>query len=336
LEHRREYRVPGFDDLEISTQVLIKEAIDLGIKVEILDRKEQFIRLSRNDQKEIIKEATKTRLDSYLTFLAMENKSISKILMIEEGVPTPRGFTLEEVEGAYLKSQMLSTDLIVIKPKTTNFGIGVQILPKTSKQEQIEKAMIEALVHSSSFLIEEFYEGNEYRFLVIRDRVVGVCERIPANVEGDGTKTILELVADKNQDPWRGVGHISPLEKIQTSSVETEVLSSQGYEWQTIPQEGKRVFLRKNSNISTGGDSVDRTDEVDESYKELARKAAKVARATICGVDIISKDFSILSRLAKHTVLEINFNPVLYIHEYPAIGKPRRVALEVLKALGFG
>ena len=47
-------------------------------------------------------------------------------------------------------------------------------------------------------------------------------------------------------------------------------LSEQGLNFDSILAVNEVAYLRENSNISTGGDSVDMTDEVHDSYKELA------------------------------------------------------------------
>ena len=75
-----------------------------------------------------------------------------------------------------------------------------------------------AFKNDNTVLIEEFIKGKEYRFLVIDDEVVGILHRVPANVIGDGEKTISELVEIKNQDPLRGKGYVTPLEKMQPYS----------------------------------------------------------------------------------------------------------------------
>ena len=38
----------------------------------------------------------------------------------------------------------------------------------------------------------------------------------------------------------------------------------------SIPAKDQLIQLRANSNISTGGDSIDMTDEMHASYKEIA------------------------------------------------------------------
>jgi len=183
--------------------------------------------------------------------------------------------------------------------------------------------------------VEEFIEGPEYRFLVIGDEVVAVCNRVPANVKGDGISSIAQLVEEKNRDPRRGEGHKTPLEKIQMSAIEKEILATNGLTFESIPAKGQLVYLRKNSNISTGGDSLDTTDIVHPEFKEIAIRSAKAANAVICGIDIISSQIEKKPDPAHYAILEINFNPVLYIHEFPYQGLARPVGKKVLQKLGF-
>ena len=68
------------------------------------------------------------------------------------------------------------------------------------------------------------------------------------------------------------------------------MLAQQGYTPDDILPEGKKVNLRRNSNISTGGDSIDITETMDSSYQELAAAMATSMGAWACGVDLIIPD----------------------------------------------
>ncbi|EMF83942.1 phosphoribosylamine--glycine ligase-like protein [Leptospira weilii serovar Topaz str. LT2116] len=327
------FTLEGFEDLEISTQIVIRDALNRGLEVEVLDRKNHFLRLKNsNGFVQYVKEASKTALDSYMSFLVMENKTISKIVMHESGLLVPEGDSFGDSESAFVFWKKNSDRKIVVKPVTTNFGIGITILAPYASEEDAKKAIKIAFNHSESVIVEEFAEGNEYRFLVIGTETVAVCNRVPANVTGDGIHTIEGLVALKNEDKRRGVGHVTPLEKIQLGDTELDVLQQSGFTKDSIPSKDQKVFLRKNSNISTGGDSIDVTDWAHPFYKELAVKAAQLVGAKICGVDIILKD---LEKQKDYRILELNFNPVLYIHNYPYEGKNRDVGNKILDLLGF-
>ncbi|TGM36712.1 bifunctional glutamate--cysteine ligase GshA/glutathione synthetase GshB [Leptospira biflexa] len=327
--------LPGWEDLEISTQIIIRDAISRGIEVQVIDRKENFLRLKQGSHTEFVKEASKTRLDSLMTYLVMENKIASKLVLAEDEVRVPIGKHYSRLEDALNDYTIFQNKKKVVKPVTTNFGIGIGISEPNDSLEKFTYFVKQSFSFSSSIIIEEFIEGPEYRFLVLGDEVVAVCNRVPANVVGDGIKTISELIEEKNRDPRRGEGHITALEKIQMSDVERLVLLDQGYEFLSIPKKGEQVFLRKNSNISTGGDSVDVTDLVHPEFKTIALKAARAAGAVICGIDIISSAITETPNPETYAILEINFNPVLYIHEFPYSGTPRAVGDTILNLLGF-
>jgi glutamate--cysteine ligase len=327
--------VQGYEDLEISTQIIIRDALKRNIEVQILDRKENFLLLRLGNHFEFVKEASKTRLDSLMTYLIMENKVVSKHVLSEKGLRVPLGKHFESLELAKESYSEFLPLKKVIKPSTTNFGIGIGISFPGDTQSKYFKYLENAFSFSNSVIVEEFIEGPEYRFLVLGEEVVAVCNRVPANVIGDGKKTIRELVDLKNRDPRRGEGHKTPLEKIQLGTVESDILNEIGYNFDSIPLADEIVYLRKNSNISTGGDSVDVTDLVHPEFKEIAKQAAQAAGARICGIDIISSAIEKKPDPTTYGILEINFNPVLYIHEFPYSGTPRHVGDRILDLLGF-
>ena len=323
-----DFQTPGYEDLELSTQIVIAEALERGLKVEVLDDEAHFIRLSKGRHVEYLQEATKTSLDSYVTSLILGNKWVTKTILREKGLPVPRGTLFTDESAARVSYARFSSGRWVVKPKTTNFGIGITLLPESASQTQFEAALRLAFSEDTTVVVEAFIEGPEFRFLVIDDKVVAVMHRIPSNVTGDGVHTIEELVEIKNNDPRRGKGYRTPLEKIQLNEVELDTLKHQKLTPHSIPSKNAVIFLRQNSNISTGGDSIDRTDEVDKRYKKIAVEATRAVGANICGVDmIIGKK--------NHGIIELNFNPVLYCHDFPYEGKNRHTGRAVLDALGF-
>jgi len=327
--------ITDYEGLELSTQVLIKEARDRGIKVDVLDRDDNFIRLQSGDRVEYVKQATRTSLDAYIAPLIMENKEVTKIILREHGINVPAGISAGSEDVAMEKLPEFEGRKIVIKPKSTNFGKGVNILKGSRSPEDSKNAVKQAFIYDSAAMIEEFIEGREYRFLVIGDEVPAILRRIPANVEGDGRHTIEELVNEKNKDPMRGKGYVTPLEKVSLGYIEKEYLALQGKDFHTVPRKGETVYLRENSNISTGGDSIDHTDEVLEQYKEIAVQAAKAVGAKICGADIIIRNIREKPDETNYSVIELNFNPALHIHDFPYQGKNRKVEKKVLDLFGF-
>lgn len=329
------YRFVGYEDLELSTQLLLKAAVKRGITFKLIDRDENFVLLSQGNHKEYVKQATKTSLDSYSTVLIMENKIVTKEILNQQGIRVPTGESFRNLEDAMSQYETYCNKPIVIKPKSTNFGLGITIFNRNFSKEDYQKAFKLAFEHDKTVLLEEFISGKEYRFLIMGDEVVGILHRVPANVVGDGVHTIEQLVHEKNKDPLRGHGYKTPLEKIQLGEAEEMFLKNHSKNWSDIPQLNEVIYLRENSNISTGGDSIDFTDDIPESYKNLAIQSAKAAGATFCGVDMMIDDISEEATDTNYSIIEINFNPAIHIHCYPYKGINRKADDKILDLL-FG
>lgn len=327
------YKFAGYEDLELSTQLLLKAAVKRGIHFELIDREENFIVLKKNGHTEYVKQATKTALDSYSTVLIMENKIVTKEVLKQQGIRVPGGKAYGNLQEALLDYEAFRSSQIVIKPKSTNFGLGITIFTNDFTKRDYEKALEMAFEHDRTVLLEEFMTGKEYRFLVMGNEIVGILHRVPANVVGDGIQTIEQLIAEKNKDPLRGVGYKTPLERIQFGEAERMFLINQSKNPLDVPRLDEVVYLRENSNISTGGDSIDYTDDIPDSYKQIAIRAAKAAGATFCGVDMMIDNIDEDAADLNYSVIELNFNPAIHIHCYPYQGKNRKADDKILDLL---
>lgn len=330
---RHYYKFSGFEDMELSTQILLKESVLHGVEFRLLDRQDNFIELFSNGERHIIKQATKTEMDNYATINAMENKLVTKELMSRYNIVVPNGYGYSSIDDAMLDYPLYTDKNLVIKPNSTNFGYGVSIFKSKFTKADFKTALKIAFSYDKKVLIEEFIYGKEYRFFVIDGHAVAVLHREPANIVGDGEKTISQLVSVKNASPLRGTGYKKPLEKITLGEIEQMFLKHQGLDFEYIPKSGEKVFLRENSNISTGGDSIDYTDIMPQSYKRIAIKAAVSVGARICGVDMIIKNIQNPYPENNYAVIELNFNPAIHIHTYPYKGRDRKLATQILELL---
>ena len=327
------YNLHGFEDLEISSQDLIKEAIRLGLDVKIMDRKENLIQLSHGEHQEIIRQANMTAYDSLISYYIMENKVATKDILSQAGIPTPysQNFSNYSLAAAYYPS--IKTKPIVIKPKSTNYGLGITIFTQPPSQDAYQEALKVAFKEDTSVLVEEFIEGTEYRFYVQGDDVKAVCQRQPAHVIGDGVHTIDQLIDQENKHPLRGPKHLAPMTLIDKGDVERLELKNQGFSFESIPEKDQVVYLRRNSNVSTGGISIDETGRIHPSYKEIAVKAAQALGAFFCGVDILIQDASQPANKESYGIIEANFNPAMMIHRFVGKGQERYLAYELIKTL---
>jgi glutamate--cysteine ligase len=329
------FNFKGLEDMELSTQLLLREAVRRGVVFDILDRDENFVRLKRDENIQYVRQATKTSLDNYASILAMENKVVTKHILSEHGIRVPVGLDYTDSTMAKADFQYFRNKAVVIKPKSTNFGLGITIIKNNDDVRIFERAIDIAFEADQSILIEEFIEGKEFRIFVMNDEVAAILQRVPANVTGDGIHSIRELVAEKNKDPLRGKGYHTPLEKIQTGEAELIFLKAQNKDFDSVPAENETVFLRENSNISTGGDSIDFTDDIPESYKKIAVKAAQALDVKITGLDMIIPDYTQEAGDDNYAIIELNFNPAIHIHCHPYKGENRKLNEKLLDMLGY-
>lgn len=330
-ERKEDFLLPGYEHLELSTQMILREARKRGVEATLIDEKDHLLLLKKGNQKEYVKQATITSKDNLISYFLMENKHVTKKLMKENGLPIPEGDIFDSFSKAMAAFPDFQNKKLVVKPSHTNFGLGIHFIEK-GDAIAFEMALKEGFSLGSRVIVEEFIPGLEYRFLVIGNQVSAVCRRLPANVIGNGIDSIRTLVKKKNSDPKK---YKYPKYRIRLGKMEIGFLKKQGLTPEAIPKDGERIFLRENSNVSTGGDPVDKTDSVHPAFKELALKATQVVGANFCGLDLMIQDPEKPPHQTPHAIIELNFNPAIFLHRYPVEGRSIKVEEAVLDLLGF-
>src|SRR5690606_7055182 len=126
---------------------------------------------------------------------------------------------------------------------------------------------------------------EDHRLLVVGGRLVAAARRIPASVLGDGRRSVRELVDLANRDSRRGLRFNNLLVRLSLDGGATERLREQGLDETSVPPAGRRVFLCKTANISTGGTSEDVTDRVHPDVRRMAELAAQAVGLQVAGID---------------------------------------------------
>ncbi len=258
-----------------------------------------------------------------------QDKDLTKKLLRAAGVPVPLGRPVTDFEDAWTAAQQIGLP-VVVKPQDGNQGKGVTVNIMT--RDHLEIAY-RAAAEYGEVMVEKFLPGSDYRLLVVGDKVVAAARRDPPQVVGDGLHTVRELVDIVNQDPRRGEGHSTSLTKIRFDEIAVARLGVQGFTPESIPPKGKRVILRNNANLSTGGTATDVTDDVHPAVAERAVAAAQMVGLHICGVDVVCE--SMLKPLESQNggVVEVNAAPGLRMHLSPSYGKGRAVGVAMINEL---
>ncbi|MBA4111449.1 MAG: cyanophycin synthetase [Leptothrix sp. (in: Bacteria)] len=260
-----------------------------------------------------------------------QDKDLSKKLLHAAGVPVPMGRPVQSLEEAWAVAQEIGLP-VVVKPQDGNQGKGVTV--NIVSRDHLGIAY-KAAFEYGEVMVEKYLPGDDFRLLVVGDRLVAAARRDPPQVIGDGVHTVRQLVDIVNQDPKRGEGHATSLTKIRFDEIAVARLDVQGLKPDSVPDKGRRVILRNNANLSTGGTATDVTDDVHPEVAARAVAAAQMVGLHICGVDVVCE--TVLKPLEEQHggIVEVNAAPGLRMHLTPSFGKGRQVG-EAMVANLFG
>ena len=96
---------------------------------------------------------------------------------------------------------------------------------------------------------------------------------------------------------------------------------------------GRLVSLLGVSNVSRGGDTVDVTDQIHPSIRDVAERAAALLELDPCGVDFLTTDIARPYEETGGAICEVNNMPGFSLHEVVSEGTPRDVVSPYLETL---
>jgi cyanophycin synthetase len=276
--------------------------------------------------------ATITSQTSSLGVDIASDKKLTNQLLAGTGVPVPRSEVVRNIDEAAAAAPRVGYP-VAVKPVDGNHGRGVILNLGDEAAVRAAYGLARAESRNGGVVVETFLVGNDYRCLVIGGVLRAVAQRIPAHVEGDGKHTLNELVELTNADPRRGIGHEKVLTRIGLDGESIGYAREQGFELGDTVPVGERVFLKRTGNMSTGGISIDRTEEIHPENAEIAELAAKVVGLDIAGIDFICPDISLPVRQTGGGIVEVNAAPGFRMHTNPTEGEAQYVAKPVIDML---
>jgi len=311
-----------------STGAIVAAAVARGIPFRRLTEG-SLVQFGWGSRQRRIQAAESDRTDAIAEAIA-QDKDLTKMLLRDAGVPVPEGRPVTSAEEAWEVARELG-GRVVVKPRDGNQGKGVAV--DLSTREEVLAAWEAARAISEEVIVERYLPGDDFRLLVVGDRLVAAAHREPPRVTGDGVRTIRELVEEVNRDPRRSDGHATSLTRIRLDAIAQSVLAAQGYTVDSVPAAGARVTLRNNANLSTGGTANDVTDEVHPEVAARAVEAAQAVGLDICGVDVVCESVRMPLEHQGGGIVEVNAAPGLRMHLQPSNGRGRPVGEAIVDAM---
>jgi cyanophycin synthetase len=311
-----------------STAVIVEEARRRGIPVRRLDDR-SLVQLGQGRNLHRI-QATTCDHTSIIAVEIAQNKDQTKRMLHGIGLSVPTGAVAENLQHALAIAREIGFP-VLLKPLAGNQGRGIS--PSLPDEEALRQSWERLSQTYRELLVERFVGGRDFRVLVVNGKVVAVAERVPAHVRGDGRHSVGELIAVANRDPRRGAGHYNVLTEIPVDDTTLEFLSRTGASLETVPPEGELVPLRPTANLSTGGTSIDRTDEIHPDNVTACEMAANIIGLDIAGLDVLTPDIAVPFQENGAVIIEVNAAPGIRMHTHPVEGKPRNVGGAILDML---
>lgn len=271
------------------------------MRIPVLSHVAQFFVFGQGSRN-VILNSSLSATESFFGTMIAKDKIASQAVLRQMGLPVPAQFKVSSFDEARIHAERIGYP-VVIKPSDLDGGNGV--FPYLLNIQDLEAAWHLASAKSSNIILEKHAEGLDYRLMVVKGELVAAIERGPAQVIGDGTRTIAQLLAEEN-DRRSGPALLRPLPDDAEASA---VLSSQGLSWADIPARGQIAKLRRAANHTQGGSVSWCLDRVHADNAKLALHVAESFRLDVAGIDFISPDISRPWHEVASVICEVNAQP---------------------------
>lgn len=199
---------------------------------------------------------------------------------------------------------------VVVKPVRGSKGNGVSVALRDD--DGVASAFAKArAVSNDPILVERFIPGDDYRLSVFGGILLRASRFDPPHVIGDGVTNISGLIEAENASRDQDDIAAGLIIRITANSEMVELLREQGFDLSAVPPSGKRVMLRRNANLATGGTLEEVTDKLHIDNRIMAETIARALHLDAAGIDFITTDPSRSWREGDVAVIEVNATPGL-------------------------
>lgn len=246
--------------------------------------------------------------DSAMGSKLSQNKVITANLLKMAGLPSPLHGVTNNKEIALKIAHEIGYP-VVVKPSDLDRGEGVRININNDAQllEAYEKAM--QLSKQKQVIVERQVVGICHRLFIAEGKLLYTVIRQPISVQGDGEKTVSQLIAEANRlednkAPW------NKKKPFPLDAHALEAIHKSGFNISAIPPKGVWVPLRDIESSQWGGRSEDATQITHPDNLAIALEASKLFELRVVGVDIITTDISKPWHETGAIINEVNFAPL--------------------------
>ena len=263
------------------------------------------------------------------------NKYCMNKVLSEAGLPVPKADALHRKDFKEERIKSIMKDLsfpVVVKP-TIGTALGKDVICNITNIKQLQKMMAKRFKEHEFLTLEEFHgDLNSYRVLVFYNKVIGVVQRFPASIVGDGIHNIKELIALTNKERKKLKDKVS-LGPIKVDDEYLIRLEELNLTLDMVPKLNETIVLCYTCNSTRGGTMKSLGKTICKENASLLCNASKALNLNIVGFDVICEDISIPIEKSRGLIIEANDNSDVTIHENPMYGMPNIVTRHIMQRL---
>jgi GNAT-family acetyltransferase (TIGR03103 family) len=292
-----------FAGLNPYARLIVDEARRRGISVEVLDAAAGIFKLRHAGHEMLCRESL-TELTGGVAMTWCQDKVLTSRRLSSIGLPVPRQqvATDAETNAAFLRE----CGSVVVKPALGEQGKGISV--DVRSEDHLAEAVERAAAEGGHVVLEEFCQGQDLRIVVIGYKVVAAAIRKPAEIVGDGISTVAQLIERQSTRRAAATGGES---RIPVDAETERCLAGQGLAYDSVPDNGQAVKVRKTANLHTGGTIHDVTAELHPVLRDAAETAARVLRIPVVGLDFLAP----APDSDQYVIIEANERPGLANHD---------------------
>ena len=269
----------------------------------------------------------------YGVLIARDKYAANRILA-RAGIPVPKAVAFEE---NYLQHETLEEILadiqfpVVIKP-TNDSSKGQDVLCNIASMDALKGYLPGFFLKHSFVSIEEFH-GNltSYRILVFKEKIIGVVQRDPASVVGDGLHTLRELIDLTNIKRQQTNDVLAPIVVDDELLIRLDELQ---LTLEYVPQRNEKVTLCYVCNATRGGSYRSLPLKVvSKENKKLFIQVARALNLKLVGIDVQCKNLQLPIVSSGGVIIEANAGPSIRIHHEAYDGVAYQVTDKIVRGL---
>ncbi len=248
-----------------------------------------------------------------------DSKTILKRELSEHNIPVPKYKKLSPFHFTNLESVYASFRLpIIVKPELGSRGRHT--ITNIETLSDFKKAVSISHQIASHLVVEEHLHGSVCRATLVGGILAGFYKGQAPSIVGDGKKTILELISEKDEHRSDRVQAIRHGEELY------HTIARAGYSIDDVLPHGTHIILTHRNGRLFGGTTKEMIDELHPSFVPILENAARVVGLSVVGFDCIIPDPTKPADEQRWGIIECNTLPFIDLHYYALEGKPRNIA----------